>query len=130
MLFFRFAQDVAHIDEGYRALRRIQRPRASLSLAGFQVTFIGRFWVTPEDRYSVDVCASSTFDAAHLFVAHAKADPRNGIPRPTVNSEFEVVVDGKIHRVTGKALQQWIAKQREERNGPAGYIFSKRPNLF
>jgi hypothetical protein len=40
---FRFVQDVAHIDEGYRALRRIQRPRASFSLAGFQVTFIGRF---------------------------------------------------------------------------------------
>jgi len=35
LLFFRFAQDVAHIDEGYRALRRIQRPRASFSLAGF-----------------------------------------------------------------------------------------------
>jgi hypothetical protein len=80
-------------------------------------------------RYSVDVCASSTFDAAHLFVAHAKSDPRNGIPRPTVNSEFEVVVDGKIHRVSGKALQQWILTQREERKGPAGYIFSKRPNL-
>jgi hypothetical protein len=50
LLFFRFAQDVAHIDEGYRALRRIQRPRASFSLAGFQVTFIGRFWVTAEGR--------------------------------------------------------------------------------
>ncbi len=49
LVFFRFAQDVAHIDEGYRALRRIQRPRASFSLAGFQVTFIGRFWVTAED---------------------------------------------------------------------------------
>jgi hypothetical protein len=48
LLFFRFVQDVAHIDEGYRALRRIQRPRASFSLAGFQVTFIGRFWVTAE----------------------------------------------------------------------------------
>jgi hypothetical protein len=48
LLFFRFAQDVAHIDEGYRALRRIQRPRASFSLAGFQVTSIGRFWVTAE----------------------------------------------------------------------------------
>jgi hypothetical protein len=50
LLFFRFAQDVAHIDEGYRALRRIQRPRASFSLAGFQVTPIGRFWVTAEVR--------------------------------------------------------------------------------
>jgi hypothetical protein len=96
---------------------------------------VGNRWATVSmvdeggRRYSVDVCASSTFDAAHLFVAHAKADPRNGIPRPTVNSEFEVVVDGKIHRVTGKALQQWILKQGEERKGPAGYIFSKRPNL-
>ena len=30
------------------ALRRNQRPRASFSLAGFQVTLIGRFWVTAE----------------------------------------------------------------------------------
>jgi hypothetical protein len=29
-------------------LRWNQRPRASLSLAGFEVTLIGRFWVTPE----------------------------------------------------------------------------------
>src|SRR5450631_703945 len=80
-------------------------------------------------RYSVDVCASSTFDAAHLFVTHAKADPRNGIPKPTVGSQFEVVVDGRIHHISGKALQKWIFDQREERKGPAGYIFSKRPNL-
>jgi hypothetical protein len=31
-------------------------------------------------RHSVDVLASSTFDAAHIFLAHAKADPRNDIP--------------------------------------------------
>src|SRR6266849_2748605 len=30
------------------ALRRNQRPRGSFSLAGFQVTLIGRFWVTAE----------------------------------------------------------------------------------
>jgi SOS response associated peptidase (SRAP) len=41
-------EDCSRLDEGYRALRRIQRPRASFSLAGFQVTLIGRFWVTPE----------------------------------------------------------------------------------
>ena len=35
LLLFRSAQDVAHIDEGYRALRRIQRPRALSPLAGF-----------------------------------------------------------------------------------------------
>ena len=30
------------------ALHRNQRPQASFSLAGFQVTLIGRFWVTAE----------------------------------------------------------------------------------
>jgi hypothetical protein len=53
---------------------------------------MGKRWatVTVTDaegrRHSVDVHACSTFDAAHLFVAHAKADPRNDIPRPTVES--------------------------------------------
>jgi hypothetical protein len=59
LLFFRFAQDVAHIDEGYRALRRNQRPRASFSLAGFQVTLIGRFWVTAEGCASLLVTSVS-----------------------------------------------------------------------
>jgi hypothetical protein len=49
-------------------------------------------------RHSVDILASSTFDAAHIFVTHAKADPRNGIPRLSVDSVFEVAVDGKIHQ--------------------------------
>jgi len=80
-------------------------------------------------RHSVDVCASSTFDAAHLFITHAKADPRNGIPRPTVETVFEVVIDGKVHRVAGRALQRWIVKQRQERKGPAGMLFSQRPAL-
>jgi hypothetical protein len=51
----------------------------------------------------VDVIASNVFDAAHLFVAHAKENPRNGIPRPTTDSVFEVSVDGKVDGVTGKA---------------------------
>src|SRR6202043_1476099 len=37
------------------ALRRNQRPRASFPLAGFEVSLIGRFWVTPE---AFDVAAS------------------------------------------------------------------------
>src|SRR5260370_12825285 len=40
------------------ALRWNQRPRASLSLAGFQVTLIGRFWVTPEDDHEVGLHAA------------------------------------------------------------------------
>jgi len=46
-------------------------------------------------RHSVDVVASSTFDAAHIFVTHAKADPRNGIPRLSLESVFEIVAEGK-----------------------------------
>jgi hypothetical protein len=53
------------------------------------------------------VYTSSTFDAASLFVLHAKENPGN-IPKPTTNSVFEVVVDGKIHHVQGKAVQRWI----------------------
>ena len=48
LLFFRFAQDVAHTDEGYMPYVGINVPEPSFSLAGFQVTLIGRFWVTPE----------------------------------------------------------------------------------
>jgi len=36
-----------------------------------------------------------------IFLTHAKADPGNGIPRLSLDSVFEVVVDGKIHRVEG-----------------------------
>jgi hypothetical protein len=80
-------------------------------------------------RHSVDVLASSTFDAAHIFVTHAKADPRNGIPRLSVDSVFEITVGGKVHRVEGRALQQWILKERDGRKGPRGVLFSRRPTL-
>jgi hypothetical protein len=80
-------------------------------------------------RHSVDVLASSTFDAAHIFLTHAKAEPRNGIPRLSLDSVFEVVVDGKIHRVEGRALQQGILRERKERKSPRGVLFSRRPTL-
>jgi|SRR4051812_18943972 hypothetical protein len=80
-------------------------------------------------RWSVDLVASSVFDAAHLFVAHARENPRNGLPRPTTASTFEVSIDSKVHRVTGNALRRWILRERNERRGPAGYLFGKRPLL-
>ena len=80
-------------------------------------------------RHSVDVFAASTFDAAHLFITHAKSDPRTGIPRLTLSTVFEVVIDGKVYRVAGKALQRWIVKERQERKGPRGMLFSRRPTL-
>jgi hypothetical protein len=47
-------------------------------------------------QHSVDVLVSSTFDAADIFVIHAKADPRNGIRRLSVDSVFDVTVGGRF----------------------------------
>ncbi|MCU1324999.1 MAG: hypothetical protein JWN34_369 [Bryobacterales bacterium] len=84
-------------------------------------------------RHSMDVQADSSFDAAHLFLVGAK-NWQSGIvpeppPMPTLQTVFEVVVDGKVHRVEGAALQRWIVKRREEMKGPRGYLFSQRPTL-
>jgi len=80
-------------------------------------------------RHSVDVLATSVFDAAHICVALAKATPGAGFPPLTVETVFEVVIDGKVYRVAGKALQRWIVKERQERRGRRGHIFSQRPGL-
>jgi hypothetical protein len=80
-------------------------------------------------RHSVEVYVASTCDAAHLFAAHAKADPRNGLPELGLDTVFEVVVNGRIHHVQRAALQRWIVKERHERKGPAGLLFSQRPTL-
>jgi len=37
-----------------------------------------------------------------------------------------VAANGRIYKVTGARLRQWIAKQREERKGPRGFLFQKR----
>lgn len=97
---------------------------------------MGKRWVTVTvtdsdgRRHSVDVQACSTFDAAHLFVAHTKANPQNGLPALGGDTVFEVIAGGgEIHYIKGVALQRWILKERQERKGPAGFLFSQRPNL-
>ena len=42
-------------------------------------------------RHSVDVQATSSFDAAHLFVVEAKKERAVGLPNPTLATVFEVV---------------------------------------
>ena len=54
-------------------------------------------------RYSLDVKADSSYDAAHLFVTHVRNNPTCGIPIPTTSTQFEVVADGRIHSVPGAA---------------------------
>src|ERR1700735_4840397 len=55
------------------ALRRNQRPRASFPLAGFEVTLIGRFWVTPEEfgnalRVPEGQCREQTENGAQQYM--------------------------------------------------------------
>lgn len=82
-------------------------------------------------RHSIDVLASSTYDAAHQYVAHAKAQPRerSPVPDPTVQTVFEVVTAGKVYHVAGDALQKWIERRHSEWNGPKGALFRQRPGL-
>ena len=80
-------------------------------------------------RFSLDVQASSTFDAAHRYVAHAKTQEQAQLPIPTILTVFEVVIGGKVYSVRGVALQRWIEQRRQEWKGPKGLLFSQRPTL-
>jgi hypothetical protein len=72
-------------------------------------------------RYSLDVKAESTYDAAHLFLTRAKERViREPLPIPSLETVFEVTVNGRVHKVPGTKLQRWIMKRREEWKGPRG----------
>ena len=71
--------------------------------------------------------AESTYDAAHLFLTKAKEHViREPLPIPSLETMFEVTVNGKVHKVSGTKLQQWILKRREELKGPRGLLFKQR----
>ena len=80
-------------------------------------------------RHSVDVQATSTFDAAHLYVVEAKKERAAGLPKPTLATVFEVAAAGKVYRVARAALQRWIVENRSSLNGPKGMLFRQRPAL-
>jgi hypothetical protein len=80
-------------------------------------------------RYSLDVDAISSYDAAHLYLTHVRSNPGCGMPIPTTSTSFEVVTDGRILRVPGAQLKKWIEKQRTEWNGPRGVLFRQRPMI-
>jgi len=80
-------------------------------------------------RHSLDVLASSTYDAAHLYVTHAKTNGVAALPCPTLSTVFDVVIDGRVHQIKGAALQRWIEERRSEWKGPRGILFGKRPML-
>jgi hypothetical protein len=80
-------------------------------------------------RHSLDVLADSTYDAAHLYVVEAKRERAVGLPKPTMETVFEVVAGGKVYHVPGASLQRWIMERRQKWNGPKGYMFCKRPGI-
>jgi len=73
-------------------------------------------------RHSLDVQATSIYDAAHIYVTHAKQCPAAGLPKPSVATTFEVVTGGRVYGVKGAALQRWILQRRQELKGPAGML--------
>ena len=78
---------------------------------------------------AADLRATSPFDAAHIYVCHMKEHPERGHPRPTLATVFEVVIESKVCRVEGCALQRWIVKRRQELNGPKGMLLRQGPLL-
>ena len=81
-------------------------------------------------RHSLDVRASSTYDAAHLYVTHAKAQKQAQLPVPTLATIFEVITEGRVYLVTGTALQRWIEQRRQSWQGPRGALLRNRPSLI
>jgi hypothetical protein len=80
-------------------------------------------------RYSLDVNADSSYDAAHLFVAHVCNNPSCGLPIPTTSTQFKVVRDGRVYSVPGARLKRWIENRRSDWKGPRGVLFSQRPTI-
>jgi hypothetical protein len=54
---------------------------------------------------------------------------REPLPIPSLETIFEVTVNGRVHKVPGVKLQRWIMKRRSEWKGPRGMLFSQRPIL-
>lgn len=74
--------------------------------------------------------AESTYDAAHLFLTKAKEHViREPLPIPSLETVFEVTVNGRVHKVPASKFQRWILRRREEWKGPRGMLFNQRPTL-
>lgn len=80
-------------------------------------------------RYSLDVQANSSYDAAHLYMTYLAGHPGCGLPNPTSETLFEFVAAEKILRVKGVRLKAWIEDRRNKWKSPRGLLFSQRPAL-
>ena len=59
--------------------------------------------------------ASSTYDAAHLFVAHAKANPQPELPEVSMATAFEVVVT--LRFIVSQARRFKVGSKNGGKNG-------------
>ena len=80
-------------------------------------------------RYSLDVNAASSYDAAHLYLTHVVRHPGCGLPKPTVATTFEIITGDTIIRVQGVKLKSWIERRRMDLQGLRGLLFFQRPML-
>jgi hypothetical protein len=68
LLFLFFAQDIAHVTE--RNSPPVQCPDSAISLAGFEVSTYGRFWVSPEVEDCCNVNPEAFTFSADLYGAY------------------------------------------------------------
>src|ERR1700721_2495411 len=73
-------------------------------------------WMLPCGRTIESGTASTWKQRApttpHLFLAKAKEHViREPIPIPSLETIFEVTVNGRVHKVPGSKLQKWILKR-------------------
>ena len=91
---------------------------------------VRRWWLMPKVAGTALISAPEASTTPPTFyVCHTRECPEKGLPQPTLATLFEVVIDGNVYRVEGKALQRWIVRQRQSLNGPKAYLFSQRPML-
>src|SRR5216683_1227409 len=92
------------------ALHRNQRPRASFSLAGFQVTLIGRFWVTAEARlHSIWMASGSQ----HIL------RPEDIEENTQINQWFTGQVDARHVASCVEPFSSSVAQETDARSGAA-----------
>ena len=123
-----FIEHIVHRTEK----KRLQQLYFRLLLANFAILLFVN-WATVTDstgkRYCIDVEAESTYDAAHHFLTKSKAHViREQLPIPSLETMFEVTVNGRVHKVPHTKLQRWINKRREELKGPRGLLFKTTTN--
>ena len=76
-------------------------------------------------RHSVDVQATSTFDAPHLFVVEAKKERAVGLPKPTLATVFEVVAAARSTTSAEQRFRGGLSINEVRGKGPRATCFAR-----